>query len=174
MRNMGICCEASEKGKIVINKCLDNNIEINTIKLEKLLILMHGKMLSMYKKPFFNEDVIATSHGLKIKEVDRDFIRYAVKCNEKIVEYICLLDSETEVMNLVLEKYGKYDVFELNEKKELQVLNKLIYDEKTQNVISNELIERVFDYYQFYDLDIVKKSEESFQKKLRNSYKSKV
>ena len=174
MRNMGIHCSASEKGKRIINKCIDNNIEINTLKLEKLLILMHGKMLSMYQKPFFDEDVIATRHGLMIKEVDRDFIRYATRCNEKIKAYICLLDAETKVMNSVLKEYIDYDALDLNCVRELQVLSEICYEEGKENIVPNELIREVFTRYQFYDLDVVKKSDESFQMKLRNNFKNRV
>ncbi len=48
-----ILCQASEKGKIVVNECLDRGYDIDTLKLEKLLILMHGIMLSAYGDPFF-------------------------------------------------------------------------------------------------------------------------
>jgi len=172
MRNMGICCIASEKGKKIVNKCIDNNIEINTLKLEKLLILVHGKMLSMYQKPFFNENVIATKHGLMIKEVDRDFIRYVFRCNEKLVEYICLLDDEEEVVNSVLREYTNRDGLDLNSVIELKVLSEICYEEGKKNIVPNELIKEVFTRYQFSHLDVVKNSDESFQKKLRNNFKN--
>ena len=37
MEDTRILCEAGEKGKIVVNKCLDHGIEISTYKLIKLL-----------------------------------------------------------------------------------------------------------------------------------------
>jgi len=44
--------EASEKGVIVANKCIEKGIQLSAIKLELLLILMHGRMLSKYQKTF--------------------------------------------------------------------------------------------------------------------------
>ena len=59
MENRKILCEASEKGILVVNKCLEQNIPINTIKLQQLLIIIHGTMLSKYATPFFKQNVVA-------------------------------------------------------------------------------------------------------------------
>ena len=140
-----IRCKASEIGKIVVNKCIDNSIKINTIKLERLLVLMYGKLLSEYNKKLFKENIICTDNGLKIKEVDRDFIEYAVSFTNKFVEYICLLECEEKVMDDVLKKYGKLSSSELNELYPLKTLQK-IYEENITNVISPSLIKEVFSY----------------------------
>lgn len=49
---------ASEKGTIVVNECLRRGLYINTLKLEQLLILIQGRMLSLYNRPFFSQDVL--------------------------------------------------------------------------------------------------------------------
>ena len=138
-------CKASEIGKIIVNKCLNSGIKINTIKLEKLLVLMYGKLLSEYDKKLFNEIVVCTDDGVKIKEVDQDFIPYAVEFTNKFAEYICLLEIEENVIDDVLKQYGKLSSPELNELYLLKTLKK-ICEKNITNVISASLIKEVFSY----------------------------
>lgn len=166
-----IMCEASEKGVYVVNKCLQKGYKINTIKLEQLLILMHGTMLSLYQKPFFAQNVVARPHALIIDEVDKNFLAFAIEFKERMTEYISLLQNEEKVMNYIIEKYGNADFFELNNKKELTVLRNLFSKEGEKVVVPNEAIEKVFDYYNFSGLDCVKKQEEPYQKRLEKIYK---
>ena len=156
MINMGVLCSASEKGKIIVNECLKRGLTINTLKLEKLLILMHIKMLTEYRKPFFKEEVINFHHGLGIKEVDEDF-RGVLRpnFNEQIIEYICLLDAEEKVMNEVIRDYGKYDVFDLNEVWQLKKLQRLFPDENGKGM-PYQLIMAAF-YDKFYDKETTNK-----------------
>jgi len=140
-----ILCEASEKGAIVVNKCLNRGFEINTIKLEQLLILMHGRMLSLYNKPFFSQEVVARTHALMIDKVDKDFRIYAMEFKEKLEEYICLLEKE-EVMNYIIEKYGNLDFFELKELPVLKNLKDLFSKEDQSNIIPNLKIEKMFNF----------------------------
>ena len=109
--------EASEKGVIVANKCMEKGIQLSAIKLELLLILMHGRMLSKYQKPFFRQNVVAGKQVLMIKEVDRNFILN--KFNERMQEYLVLLLKEEEVMNDIIEVYGRLDFFEMIKRKDL-------------------------------------------------------
>lgn len=165
--NRNIMCEASEKGVIVVNKCLEKGIKIDTAKLEQLLILMHGTMLSLYQKPFFVQNVIAMPHALMVDEVDKNFKMNCMGFKEKIPQYICLLQNEEKVMDYIIENYGNLDFFELNIRKDLSFLRELFCKEGEKIIVPNEAIEKVFDYYNFFELDCVKKQEESFQKKLR-------
>lgn len=50
---------ASERGKYIVNKCIEKGYKINTLKLEKLLILIYGTILSKHQKHFFQEDIMA-------------------------------------------------------------------------------------------------------------------
>ena len=140
-------CEASEKGAIVVNKCLNRRFEINTIKLEQLLILMHGRMLSLYNKPFFSQEVVARTHALMIDKVDNDFRIYIMGFEEKLKEFICLLEKEEEVMNYIIEKYGDLDFFELKELPVLKILKDKFSKEDQNNIIPNVKIQKIFDLF---------------------------
>jgi len=141
-----ILCEASEKGVVVVNECLNRGLEINAIKLEQLLILMHGRMLSLYNKPFFSQEVVARTHALMIDKVDKDFRIYAMGFKEKLEEYICLLEKEEEVMNYIIEKYGNLDFFELKELPVLKNLKDLFSKEDQSNILPNIKIEKMFKF----------------------------
>lgn len=167
MSNNSVLCGASEKGKLIVNMCLDLGIKLNPASLEKLLIIMHGKMLSKYGKTFFKEDVVALESGLSIKEINEDFKTQIFGFTEKFSTHVCLLNWEGSIFNEVIRKYANFDVFELNEMKELKILKELCYEEQKQNIVPDFLIEQVFDYYQFYDNDIVKQNEAAFQKRLK-------
>lgn len=118
-----LMCKASEVGKIVVNKCLDRSIFINTLKLEKLLILMQIECIKRSKKPLFTEEIVIWKCGVVIKEVDSDFRSYAISFYERQEEYICLLVAEEESVEYVLREYGHMDSFELNK---LNVIKELI------------------------------------------------
>ncbi|MFQ6724517.1 MAG: hypothetical protein ACLRFE_04230, partial [Clostridia bacterium] len=112
--NEMVLCEASEKGKVVVNKCLNRGYHINTLKLEKLLIIIHGLMLVHHNKPFFKNSIIPTKNGLRIPEVDNDFIINAISFDKKFDEQIAFLDREWEITEYVIKKYGKMNTFELD------------------------------------------------------------
>jgi len=109
-----ILCKASEVGKIVVNRCLDRGILINTQKLEKLLVLMQIECIKRLKKPLFTEEIVVWKCGVVIKEVDSDFMRYAICFDERQEEFITLLEKEEESVEYILKVYGHMDVFELN------------------------------------------------------------
>lgn len=138
---------ASEKGTIVVNECLRRWLYINTLKLEQLLILIQGRMLSLYNRPFFSQDVIARTHALMIDEVDKEFRINAIEFKEEIVEYVSLLSTEEEVMNFVLDSYGSLNVFELQELYELKILKECYSKEGKDIKISKEEIQKVFIKY---------------------------
>lgn len=118
-----IMCKDSEIGKITVNKCLDRNIFINTQKLEKLLVLMQIEYMKRYKKILFHENILVWKCGVVIKEVDTDFIMYAIEFKEKQEEFIALHDKQLECLEYVLKNYGNMDAFEINE---LPVIQELI------------------------------------------------
>ena len=110
-----ILCGASEKGKIVVNKCLDKGIKITTLKLEQLLILMQGTCLAKYNEFLFYENIILTPEGLKIEEVDKDFISFAAGFKEKLQEYHSLLDYQNAIIDDIISVYGEKSTLELSE-----------------------------------------------------------
>ena len=112
-------CMATEVGKIVANKCLDRNISLNTLKLEKLLILMQVEYIRKTEKAFFQENIIVSNqHNTRIKEVEEDFLPYAVgmdmiSSDTRFCEYINLLMKQEEVVESIINKYGNLDAFDL-------------------------------------------------------------
>ncbi len=109
-----IMCKAVEVGKIVVNKCLDLNLEINTQKLQKLLSLMQAECIRRSKKQLFKEDIVVWDCGVAIKEVDSSFKIYGQAFTEKLIENIALLEKENECVNFILNKYGRESALDLN------------------------------------------------------------
>ena len=152
------CCLTSERGKIIVNQCLDLGLEINTQKLQKLMVLMQGKMLSEYDKPFIEEEIKATKCGVMIPKVDNDFIRYAVGCKKKLIEYICLLEREQKVIDFVLTKYGHMDSFELMGILPLKAINSFCLKCEPFTAIPNQLIKKVFSD-NIYAMELLEETE---------------
>lgn len=133
-------CMASEIGKIVSNKCLKNNISLNTLKLEKLLILMQIEYIRKTRKLFFQESIIVSNQNdTRIKEVEDDFLEYAIDMsmisnNVRFCEYINLLMKQEEVVELVIKKYGNLDIFELEQTPDIQLIHKVSEELNTKNI----------------------------------------
>ena len=108
------------------------------------MVLMQGKMLVDYDKPFFEETIKATKCGVMIPKVDQDFRRYACGCDKKIIGYICFLDREQEVMDSILNSYGHMDSFELRELLSLKAINSFCLKCEPFTEIPNQLIKKVF------------------------------
>ena len=129
----------SEVGKIVVNRCLKLGYKINTQKLEKLLVIIQGKMLAEHNKSILRSEIIATENtGIIIPKIDKDFAMYALAFTEELYEYITLLEAESKVVNSVLSAYGEYSAVELQEKTNLEKINK--FCEKYINLIVTPFI----------------------------------
>lgn len=139
-----LCCLTSERAKIIVNSCLDMGFEINTQKLQKLMVLMQGKMLVDYDKPFFEAEIKATKCGVMIPQVDNDFMRYAAGFDKKLIGYIAFLEREQEVMDSILNSYGHMDSFELQELLSLKAINSFCLKCDPFTAIPNQLIKKVF------------------------------
>lgn len=142
-----LLCLVSEKGKIIVNKCINKGYSINTQKLEKLLVIAHGMMMSKYERNLFNEDVVFTICGPMIMEVDRDFIQYGIEFNGIFKENILLLEKEDEIIEEVIDKFGMLDALELNELEVLSSLNSFYNENSNVNIIPTPIIKGTFDYY---------------------------
>lgn len=110
-----IMCKAAEVGKIVINKCIDANICIDTQKLQKLLVLMQVECIKRSGRPLFKEDIRKWDCGVAIKEVDEEFRGIGGDFTEKQQEYIVLLEQEEKSVNYILQQFGDKGAIELNE-----------------------------------------------------------
>ena len=64
-----VMCMAGEIGKIVVNKCLERSIFINTQKLQKLLVLMQIEHLERVKKELFSEKITSFNDNSGVIEV---------------------------------------------------------------------------------------------------------
>lgn len=141
-------CKACELGKVVINRCREQNYNISISKLHKLLILMHGEYLAKYQKPLFPENVICWGCGVAIKEVEIEFLPYDFSSDEYLPEYIAVLNSEKEIINNVLEQFGNLDIFEIKaDPRLMELVTKYPYIEGSKTIIPNEEIQRVFVSY---------------------------
>lgn len=142
-----IMCKASEVGKIVVNKCLDQNFAVNTQKLQKLLVLMQIECIRRSGRPLFKEDIRIWSCGVAIKEVDDEFYGYAEGFTQKLEEFITLLDAEEASVDCILNKYGQLDAFELNQLPDNQKVKDLgvIGDNSLIPHISHQILTGAFD-----------------------------
>lgn len=136
-----ILCGASEKGKHVVNKCLDKGIQINTIKLQQLLILMQGTCLAKYDDVLFEENILLTDNGLRIDEVNKDFIASAAGFKEKLYGYHSLLDYQNAIIDDIIKLYGDKSLLE-----DVAPLHALLHY-KDFGPISLYEIKQVFKYY---------------------------
>ena len=136
---------SSEKGKFIVNDCLDNKLFINTLKLQKMLIIAHGEMLSRYDKPLFKEKVMTSEYGLFIPEVEKDFLMYENEFNKKLPIYVSFLEHEEDTMNEIIEEYGSFGPLKLNNVEELQKLKQICYKSGTKRVVPNDIIKEVFN-----------------------------
>ena len=109
-----VMCMAGEIGKIVVNKCLERSIFINTQKRQKLLVLMQIEHMQRVKTALFPQDILMWDCGVVIEEVDQGFIQYAIEFKEKQIEYITLLQEQEKTVEHVLNIYGDMDVFDIN------------------------------------------------------------
>ena len=141
-----ILCSASEKAKWIINGCLQKGYDINTFKLEKLLILAYGKCLVKTGTKLFNENIVIWEAGAIIKEVDQDFRRYAMGFYAPLREYCLKLYSEEKLIDDIISTYGEMDGFKLNE---LGMLKELAQLKDGSGFVSDEDIKRVFKKYTF-------------------------
>ena len=107
-------CKAAEVGKIVVNKCLNAGIFINTQKLQKLLSLMQVDCIKRSHNPLFKEDICVWRCGIAIKEVDEEFRNYGERFDCKQEEFITLLNTEEKSVDYILTEYGQKDTYELN------------------------------------------------------------
>lgn len=135
---------SSEKGKFIVNDCLDSKLFINTLKLQKMLIIAHGEMLSRYDKPLFKEKVMTSEYGLFIPEVEKDFLMYENEFNKRLPIYVSLNELEEEIINEVVEIYGSFGQFKINNVEELQKLKQICYKKNSRRVVPNDIIKEVF------------------------------
>ena len=144
MQNLDeICCLASEMGKVLANRCKDKGVYISTAKLQKMLVIAHGVMMASYNKPLFFEKVSLMEHGVAIKEVEDDF-KTEIKYDKEFKTFVLLQACQSKVLDDVIDCYGKYDSFELNDLKEMRKIEKFLEEGEHPLVETNQKIMRAF------------------------------
>lgn len=138
-----IMCRASELAKYTINRCLELEIRIDTPKLQKLLVIMQGEYLMKYNEAFFVEPIEVWDCGVAIKRVNCDFKSYVFGITEKQECYLALLDREKDIIHSVIDKYGKKDVFELNQDNRLLLIKDKYFEDRPIEV-PRDFIRKVF------------------------------
>lgn len=142
-------CEASEKAKVIVNKCLEKGYNIDISKLEQLLVLIQGATLARHNRNFFNQSIIATEDGLRIREIERDFSSYAFCFEETLEENMILLEHENVVADSIVERFGIYSANSLKGSIILNLLAKTCYQNGIPTIVPTEFIKDVFVAYGF-------------------------
>ena len=142
-------CEASEKAKVIVNKCLEKGYNIDILKLEQLLVLIQGATLAKHNRNFFNQSIIATEEDLRIKEIERDFSSYAFCFEQALEENMILLEHENFIADSIVERFGIYNANSLKGAIILNLLAKTCYQNGTPTIVPVEFIKDVFVAYGF-------------------------
>ena len=86
---------------------------------------MQGVTLAGTGKPMFPEAIVPTKTGrLKIEEVEKEFIANVIGFDEKVDEWIVLLERQQSVVDSVLNKCGALDAFDIANKYGLNKLSR--------------------------------------------------
>lgn len=140
-------CRASELGKTIVNICLENNFEINTSKLQKLLFILQGEFLAKYNCTIFEEKILAWKCGVAIKEVNSEYQNFTFGFKEPIKEHLLLLEREKQMINEIVNKYGKLSTIDLNNDIRSRSLWEKYYEMGESIEIPKDEIRRVFLEY---------------------------
>jgi len=170
-----ILSEVSEKAKVVVNRCFLYGYEIEPVKLQYLLILMHGTMLALYNKVFFKQNIYVQEERIFIDETEKFFLQKEITSNRLLKEQFLLPHYEEQIINEILEKYGNVEVATLKELLPLKMLSEVCSEEEASKmvVVPNELIKEVFIYYNFYEYISPRKDENTFRRILKQEYSKK-
>lgn len=136
-------CKSCEIAKYTINMCIDLGLKIDTPKVQKLLVLMHGKHLAQYGEPLFPENVEAWECGVAIREVHKAFKSYVFGIEDRQECFLMLLNSEENIVHEVIKKFGKLDVFEINQDNRLRIIKETYFDGNSA-IVPNNFIRKVF------------------------------
>ena len=139
-----IMCRASKLAKYTINVCLNMGYKIDTPKLQKLLTIMQGEYLAEYGKALFSEPIEVWECGVAIRRVNDDFKSYILGITEYQKCYLALLNTEKALIHNVLEKFGSFDVFELNQDPKLMRIKEEYYQKEVPIAVLHNFLRKVF------------------------------
>lgn len=133
----------SEIGKIFANKCLKLGYDINLKKLENLMLVIHGKMLIDHNHPFLVSEIVSTERGIRIPQLEKDFIQYCVSFSDELQEYVPLTKKPTKAIDHVIKICGHLTANEISSKAGFNLLHQYCL-ENGINDIPNEIIKNAF------------------------------
>ena len=134
---------------LVIAKWLINKLHPEPLKLQKLLYLAQGYSYAFYDKPLFKEEIEGWVHGPVVPSIYRIFSSYKYNPIDATYENVELSSEALEVLNYVVEYYGKYDGKYLEEQthKEspwIEARKGYAPGEKCHEIITKESMKRFF------------------------------
>jgi uncharacterized phage-associated protein len=99
-------CTDSERGNIISN-----------MKLQKMLYYMQGFHLAIFKKPFFEDDIVAWQYGPVVPDIYRRFslngaAALSLPDNTEIVRFD---DNIENMFRQVVKEYGQFSAVKLME-----------------------------------------------------------
>ena len=99
--------------EVIINKCIDRKISLNTSKLIKLLYLMNLEHIKRYNSELLDSKISFTENGPMIEDVYNHFKFGSLGFDSKVEQNIQLKDTHETVANKILDIYGNYKPHEL-------------------------------------------------------------
>lgn len=88
---------------------------ITNLKLQKLLYYAQGFHLALYKKPLFEESLLAWEHGPVVREVYNVYSRHSSAAIPVPDEKVALTKTEQELVTNVWKVYGQFSAWRLRE-----------------------------------------------------------
>ena len=102
-------CKAIDLSKYIIGL-----IEVDNLKLQKLLYYCQGIHLARIDEPIFNDRIEAWTYGPVVPTVYRKYKKYGFETiNESITKKIEFKNKELETIDMVLAYYGSFSGLEL-------------------------------------------------------------
>ena len=100
--------------------------------------------MAEYGKALFSEPIEVWECGVAIRRVNDDFKSYILGITEYQKCYLALLNTEKALIHNVLEKFGSFDVFELNQDPKLMRIKEEYYQKEVPIAVLHNFLRKVF------------------------------